>query len=191
MKHWRNGIHQISGAVVVDGVVREKFDFRVKPNPKAVIEDEALEIGGVSREEIEQYDDMSVVYKKLLKILGRHVDRFNRADKFHLVGYNNASFDNPFFRAFFSQNGDMFFGSWFWSDSHDVMVLASRYLMAERGLMKDFKLKTVAAYLGVDVDESRLHDAQYDIYLTMEIYKIVAGVDIKYKEDEEDFEDLL
>lgn len=191
VKHWRNGIHQISGAVVVDGLVREKFDFRVKPNPKAAIEDEALEIGGVSREEIEQYDDMSAVYKKLLKILGRYVDRFNRADKFHLVGYNNASFDNPFFRAFFSQNGDMFFGSWFWSDSHDVMVLASRYLMAERGLMKDFKLKTVASYLGIEVDESRLHDAQYDIYLTMEIYKIVAGVGIKSMEDEEDYDDLL
>ena len=38
----RNGIHQISGQIVIDGEVKEEFDFHVAPNPKAVIEKEAL-----------------------------------------------------------------------------------------------------------------------------------------------------
>lgn len=33
----RHGIHQISGAIVVDGEVKEEFDFKVQPNPKAEI----------------------------------------------------------------------------------------------------------------------------------------------------------
>ena len=33
----KNGIHQISGTVEIDGVEQEKFDFHVQPNPKAVI----------------------------------------------------------------------------------------------------------------------------------------------------------
>lgn len=48
----RNGIHQISGQVVIDGIVKESFDFHVQPNPKAAIEDEALAVAGVTREQI-------------------------------------------------------------------------------------------------------------------------------------------
>lgn len=32
-KFWRNGIHQISGAVVIDGQVKESFNYHVQPNP--------------------------------------------------------------------------------------------------------------------------------------------------------------
>ena len=107
-------------------------------------------------------------------MLGKYVDKFNKKDKFHLVGYNNASFDNQFFRAFFTQNNDVYFGSWFWADSLDVMVLAANHLRKERARLVDFKLKTVAAHLGIEVDESRLHDAEYDIDLTYQIFKIVT-----------------
>ena len=40
--------------------------------------------------------------------------------------------------------------------------------------MTDFKLKTVAKQLGIIVDESKLHDAKYDIILTKQIYEIVT-----------------
>ena len=53
------------------------------------------------------------------------------------------------------------------------MVLASFYLRKERAKLVDFKLKTVAQYLGIEIDESKLHDAEYDIYLTIEIFKIL------------------
>ena len=51
----RNGIHQISGQVVIDGIVKESFDFHVQPNPKAAIEDEALAVAGVTREQIAKF----------------------------------------------------------------------------------------------------------------------------------------
>ena len=54
------------------------------------------------------------------------------------------------------------------------MVLASHHLASRRYEMKNFKLATVAKFMGVNVDDEALHDAFYDIYLTKEIYKIIG-----------------
>lgn len=169
----RNGIHQISGQIVIDGKKVEDFDFHVQPNPKAIIEEQALSVAGVTREQVLAYPSMCEVYKELVAMLGKYVDKFNKKDKFFLVGYNNASFDNQFLRGFFLQNGDNYFGSWFWSNSIDVMVLASHHLASRRHEMENFKLATVAKFMGINVDDEALHDAFYDIYLTREIYKLM------------------
>jgi len=174
VRFWKNGIHQISGKIVIDGELKERFDFKVQPYKDAIIEQEALDIAKITKNDLLTYEPMIEVYSKLLSMLGKYVDKFNKNDKFHLVGYNNASFDNHFFRAFFTQMGDNYFGSWFWSDSIDVMVLASHYLKNERAKLTNFKLSSVAKHLGIEVIEDELHDAQYDIDLTEKIYKIVA-----------------
>lgn len=170
----KHGIHQISGQIVIDGVVKESFDFHVQPNPKALIEEEALKVGGVTREQILAYPPMQQVYQEFVAMLGKYVDKFNKKDKFFLVGYNNAAFDNQFLRGFFLQNGDVYFGSWFWSNSIDVMVLASAYLATRRPEMENFKLSTVAKTLGIVVNDDSLHDAMYDIELTKAVFDIVT-----------------
>lgn len=124
----KNGIHQISGEIVIDGVSKEQFDFHVQPNPRAIIEDEALKVAGVTREQVLAYPPMRQVYSEFVAMLEKYVDKYNKKDKFFLVGYNNAAFDNQFLRGFFLQNGDQYFGSWFWSNTIDVMVLASHTL---------------------------------------------------------------
>lgn len=172
-KFWKNGIHQISGAIVIDGEIKEKFDFKVKPYESALIEEEALKIANVTKEEIMQYPSMKEVYSKIITMLSKYVDKFNKKDKFHLVGYNNASFDNPFFRAFFVQNNDVYFGSWFWSDSIDVMVMASYKLLNKRSELVDFKQSSVAKYLGIEIDDSKLHDAEYDIEICIKIFNML------------------
>src|SRR5690606_11562747 len=116
-------------------------------------------------------------------ILGRYVDKFRKQDKLHLVGYNNRGFDDPFLRAWFVQNGDNYFGSWFWSDSIDVLVLASEYLRASRHTMENFKLMTVAKELGIEFDESKLHDALYDVKITRALYNRVSP-DRKHLQDD-------
>nr|DAJ89854.1 MAG TPA: DNA polymerase III subunit alpha [Caudoviricetes sp.] len=173
----KHGIHQISGQIVIDGVIKETFDFHVQPNPKALIEDEALKVGNVTREQILAYPPMQQVYQEFVSMLGKYVDKFNKKDKFFLVGYNNAAFDNQFLRGFFLQNGDVYFGSWFWANSIDVMVLASAYLATRRPDMENFKLSTVARTLGVDVQSESLHDAMYDIELTKAVFDIITKIE--------------
>ena len=169
----RNGIHQISGQIVIDGKHVQDFDFHVRPNPKAVIEDAALNVGGVTREQVLAYPPMGQVYKEFVAMLDKYVDKYNKKDKFFLVGYNNAAFDNQFLRGFFLQNGDNYFGSYFWSNSIDVMVIASAYIADRRADMENFKLSTVAKFLGVSVSDDSLHNALYDIELTRAVYSIV------------------
>lgn len=170
----KHGIHQLSGAIVVDGEVKEEFDLRVQPNPKAEIIQEALDVAGVTKEQILSYPPMGIVFSSFIAMLDKYVDRFDKKDKFFLAGYNNASFDNQFLRAWFLQNGDKYFGSWFWSNSIDVMVLATPYLAAKRTEMENFKQGTVAKTLGIQVDDSKLHDALYDIQVCKAIYNIVS-----------------
>ena len=47
--------------------------------------------------------------------------------------------------------------------------------------MKDFKLSTVARQCGIEVCDESLHDALYDIRLTMEVYKKVVSRQLSAK----------
>lgn len=170
----KHGIHQLSGEIMINGETKEKFDFKVRPNPKCEITQEALSIAGVTLEQVMAYPPMEYVFPQFISMLDKYVDRFDKKDKIFLAGYNNASFDNNFLRGWFLQNGDKYFGSWFWSNSIDIMVLATPYLASKRAEMENFKLSTVAATLGINVSADNLHDASYDIYLTKEIFKIVT-----------------
>ena len=176
IKYWRNGVHQISGEIVIDGVMKESFNFNVCPHPQCEIEEEALRICNVSKEQIQAYPPMREVYVKFVNMLSKYVDKFDKKDKFFLVGYNNASFDNHFLKAFFVQNGDHYFYSWFWVNSIDVMVLSTQHLMRKRHEMTDFKQETVARALGIQIDSAKLHDASYDIQLTKEIYNRISSL---------------
>lgn len=173
--YWKNGIHQLSGEIVIDGKSRETFNYRIQPHPKCVIDEAALRVARVTREQIQGYPPMQQIYREFTEMLGKYVDKYDKKDKFFLVGYNNSSFDNNFLKAFFVQNGDDYFYSWFWVNSIDVMVLASQHLMQKRHLMPDFKLETVANTLGIQTKREMLHDAEYDIYLTKEIYYRLGG----------------
>jgi DNA polymerase III subunit epsilon len=144
--------------------------LKIRPFESDIIEDEALKVGNVSRETIQSYDSPQTQKKAFDDILSKYVDKFNKSDKFHLAGYNNASFDNQFLRRFYEKCGDKYFGSNFWSDSIDVMVLASYKLQNKRSLIANFKLGTVASFCGIDVKEDGLHDALYDVILTRKIY---------------------
>jgi DNA polymerase-3 subunit epsilon len=171
LNHWRHGIHQISAIVEIDGSIKEKINFHVQPYKDAKIEDDALAISGITQDMLKDYKPFKETYKDLSFILSKYCNKYNKADKFHLVGYNNASFDNHFFRAFFVQNEDKYFNSWFWIDTIDVMTLASNHLRKIRSTLPDFKLSTIAKQLGIEVDDAKLHDGFYDINLTREVFK--------------------
>lgn len=175
----KHGIHQLSGSVVIDGETKESFDLRVQPNPKAEITQEALDVAGVTKEQILAYPPMGEIYRKFTAMLDKYVSKYDKKDKFFLAGYNNASFDNQFLRAWFLQNNDKYFGSYFWSNSIDIMVMATPYLAPKRAEMENFKQGTVAKTLGIQVDDSKLHDALYDIEICRAIYDIVTKNAIK------------
>lgn len=175
----KHSIIQLAGMIEKDGKVVEEFNFLVKPHEKAQIDDAAMAVNKKTVEEIMQYPKMKDIHLRLLKILGKYVDKYEKSDKMWLVGFNNRAFDDTFLRMFFELNGDRFFNSWFWSDSLDVLSLASQYLLNRRAQMPSFKLKRVAKELGIPVSEDELHDALYDVRLTRQIYRIVTRLELE------------
>lgn len=176
--HNKNAIHQIAILVEINGEVVQQVDWKMRPFEGAVITDKALEVGGVTRDQIDAYPPDKEIYGKLIALLTKYVDRYDKTDKFHLCGYNNRYFDDRFLRSWLERRGDAFFGAWFWADSLDVMVLASEHLKHQRHRMKNFKLGTVAETLGVQVDADNLHDGLYDVKITREAYNKITNSDI-------------
>jgi DNA polymerase III subunit epsilon len=177
--YFKHGIHQIAGIVEIDDEIVERFNYRVRPHRLAEIDQGALNVGKVTKEEILSYPDMDEVHKDLINLLSKYIDRYNPNDKAYLAGFNNSSFDDDFLTIWFEQNDDKFFASWFYPGRLDVMTLASQYLINRRPNMQSFKLKSVAKELGLIVDDSRLHDGVYDVELTRDIYRIVTGLEIE------------
>ena len=175
----KHSIHQVAGLIEVDGKVVEKFDIKTRPHPKAELDPTALNICKKTGAELLAYQDMKTAHKELTTLLGNRINKFDRKDKAFLIGYNISYFDCTFLRAWFEQNNDNYYDSWFWKSEIDVMSLAAQYLILRRPDMPSFKLKRVAKELGLEVEEDSLHDAFYDVKLTRQIYRIVTGEEVE------------
>ena len=166
----KHGIHQLSGIIEVDGGEVENFDFRPRPRDNEEISEEALKVAGVTKDQIMAGTPPGEVLIKFKNMLKKYVDPYDKTDKFQFVGYN-ASFDMKFIREFFKKGEDSYFGSWFYFPYIDVMSKAAYELRNERNNLPNFKLTTVAKYLGIEFDEEKAHNALFDIELTKEVLK--------------------
>lgn len=110
-------------------------------------------------------------YNTLLKFLDSIVNKYDKNDKIYFIAYN-AKFDSDFIRQLFIQNRNNYYGSYFFNPVIDVMQIAAFKLMNKKK-PENFKLSTVCKHFGLRVNESRLHNALYDITLTKDLYNIL------------------
>lgn len=165
-------IFQIGCLVVVNDEIVAEEVFMSCPRDLTKVDPKAMQVNGYTIEKLKQLPNADITFTELLKFMGKYIDKFNKSDKFHVYGYF-VDFDIRFLRKYFRDAGDKFFGSWFFHPAIGVEDLAANYLCEKRHAMENFKQMTVAKELGIDIDESQLHDALYDIKLTKKIYEIV------------------
>lgn len=165
----KHAINQVSFGIYIDGELKEFHDLKMQPFEGALIEQIALDTQGIKIEDFAGLQLQSYQFRVFKQILERHVGKYNKQDKAFFYAYN-ADFDNKFIRKWFERNGDSFYGSMFWTPHICVMQMAAQHLLHERGKLENFKLVTVCKYMGIEVDETRLHDAKYDIELTKFLY---------------------
>lgn len=167
----RGAVHQLAYILDIDGKVVKEGVYNMRPFPKDLINYTALNVTGVTYEQIMAYPSPVTAFNELLsmmKINGPMV----------LGGFNNSIFDSSFFY------------SWWWKciadsridkntadlskliffDPLDVRTLALDALLDERPSMKTFRLEDVAKAFGVEFNPDEAHDASYDIKKTREIY---------------------
>lgn len=183
----RHGIIQWSAVITIDGKQVDRISLAMQPFKGDEIEDDALAANGITREELFSNDRLTPEegYTELIRFLEKHVDKYNRADKYFWIGYN-ADFDARFTRKFFLKMEDEYFGSWFFMPILCVMVLAGYLLMKWRQDLPDFKLRTLFNYLypdkGQEYDleamegEDPWHDAVFDIERTIDVETALRGI---------------
>jgi ribonuclease T len=170
-----NNIFQLSGIVTDSDLnVLESFDYRFRPVSLDHVQPDALEKTGMTLDDLRSFPTSAYdAYTSFIEVLSRHCNRYDKADKLHLVAYN-AKFDADFLRAFFAKNDDSYFGSWFWNPPICVMQAAAWMTMRVRGALPNFKLSTLCQCAELGWDETRAHDAQYDIQKTLELFKYIS-----------------
>ena len=168
-------IHQLAGIIEIDGEVKEKFNYKVKPyGENYSVSDVALEIGGITTKDLFLNKDAKEIFPEFKKLLNKYVDPFNKKDKFIIVGYNCHHFDVPFLREFWNKMNDRYFGSYFYQISVDVMCVLS-YLYQDREEIPSFRLEEMAkTFLPADdLAKFKAHDAMSDILVTRDLYYLI------------------
>ena len=168
---------QLSGAIelgIGTGIV-EKFNIFMRPFPNdPEITKEATDKHGITqiiiKDNPDKFIDPKQAFNQFKSLLGKYVDPFNKKDKFQFVGYNCQSYDDPVLRTFFKKNDDVYYGSWFWYPTIDVMQLYASDWSQFRNRLENFQLMTVAKAASIKIDETKLHDGLYDIQITRELY---------------------
>ena len=102
-----NGLIQISGMIEIDSQMVKEFDFRVKPFLGDKIEDEALKVNGITREDLEKFESPDLVFEKLIALFNQYVNPYDKSDKFFFIAYN-ARFDWDFLSNFFLKNNPIY-----------------------------------------------------------------------------------
>ena len=169
---------EVAAVLVIDG--KEVSSIALDINPfsytRAIrITDAALEVHGLSHEELEMHSSSEHQFKEFIRWLDKYVDKYNKKDKLTIVGYN-THFDIGFLQAWFRDNRHKYYGSYF---SHrDVDIFALIKLLYAFGFLplEDLKLSTVSNYYGIDF---KPHSAIQDVRALRQLAKAVIAKHIK------------
>jgi DNA polymerase III alpha subunit (gram-positive type) len=163
----QHDVIQLAYAVEVGGAIREEGNIFLQPFNYESVTPEALSVHGITMERLKMFQPPGAAYRRLIEILGGHVDKYDRSDKFQPAGYNTR-FDLDFLKQFFVKNGDQYFGSFF--NYKTIDPLAALYFLDGVGqiALPDYKLQTVCEHFNIAI---KAHDAQSDIRATRELVK--------------------
>jgi DNA polymerase-3 subunit epsilon len=164
-----HGIIQIAAVVFIDGEEVDSFVTYVKPFEDDQIEDEALKVNGVTREQIAEFPEARECFAALTAFLGRFVNQYDTGDKFLICGYN-VKFDTDFLREFWRKSNSKYYGSWFYQQPLDVLqTLVLFYHIHGKPQEKYMRLESIIERMGLEV-KGDLHDAKVDIDMTRKVY---------------------
>jgi DNA polymerase III epsilon subunit-like protein len=176
-----NEVIQMAGCIEKeDGSISNIFDIKVKPYDFSNITPEALKINGITREELETYDDGETAMKKLLEIISPYAGDYH--NRLMIGGYNNI-FDVFMLRNFFARvynprhdlSGDyhIYYKEYYKYFQHKSIDVFSLIPFIENKIGKvflDSSLKNVFEFFFPD-EKLNWHDAKNDIYATVKLYK--------------------
>lgn len=174
------GIIEIGAVMEIDGREVGTFHTYINPASTLIVDPEALEVNGMTLEQIRSAPCESAAKDAFTKWLGQFIDKFDKTDK-ALIGGFNVGFDVEFIRAFWNRAGDKYLGSWFYWHLVDMRAFAAYYLRDDWADMPNGKLQTVVKrIIGDDaynnlMEGQQAHTALTDIRGTIEAFHKMMG----------------
>lgn len=153
--------------------ISKPFNINIQPHEGADIDPIALEVIGLSEEELYAEDRLTMqqAHKELCNIFDECVDKFDPTDKLYPIAHN-AQFDITMISEFFKRNGDNYIGSYI--DRTNVFcTLNACRILAWTGQIprqKGYKLIHMCELFGIKLSEEDAHDALHDIRATYRLY---------------------
>lgn len=148
------------------------FDLRLRPHPSAVISPEALKINKLDPERLHDPERLEPIdaYKKLKSIFLTYIDKYDKSDKFYLVG-QNVHFDYGFLLELWNRQGDGYLGSFIHYHKIDLIALTASMRLAGKlptgPELPSMKLEALCRYFKMT---EQTHDSMSDIRQTREIF---------------------
>jgi len=164
-----NDIIQLAGIVEIDGQEMDTIELKVQPFDYNNISPEALQVNGITLEQLRTFMPPKEGHGQLTRFLGKFINKFDKLDKFTIAG-QKVDFDAGFLREFFFKAGDQYYGSWFNYRHVDLLAFTRLLRYAGRLTIENDKLTTVAEHFGVSLNA---HDALEDIRATRELLKML------------------
>lgn len=172
-----NGLIELSYFIEINKEIVDEGTLKMNPLllPNKNIEDQALEVNGLERKDIELYPSPFDFYSSLIHVLSKYINKYDKLDKFIPAGYN-VHFDESFLKQFFMDVGDHYYGSWFSYKFLDVFPLVFHYVYQGKfPELHSYTLSNVAYVLGIESDN--YHNAMEDIRITRQVYLKLLEID--------------
>lgn len=164
----KHEITQLAIIVEVDGVVKEEVNWRCQPINWSSIDPQALEVTGITIEELKKQQLPQLMFVQLKDLFNRHIDKYNKNDKFYPAGHN-VSFDLDFLQNFWKKHGDSYgTGSYQNWRALDSRVFANFLTATGKLYLPDVKLSTLCEHFEIEIDA---HDALSDIRATRKLIR--------------------
>ena len=162
----KNDIIQLAYLIEINGEIKEEGSLFCQPFRYDTINAKSLEVNKLTVAQIVKFPTAHEAYSKLIPILDKYVDRYNKEDKYSVAGYN-VRFDVDFLKQFFLKNNDKYYAAMF--DYHLLSVDVLLHVLDYKGLIKleNYKLVTVAKHFGIELDA---HNALSDIKATRQVF---------------------
>lgn len=157
-----NDILEFAGIVEIDGMVQEEFDIYMQPIDYTTISKSALEVTGFTLAAIRDSLEPEQAYRKILKILDKYINKYDKTDKFAIAGYN-VKFDVDMWSALWQVLGDKYLGSYITWCGFDALSEASKLKARGKLPVANLKLGTVAEHYGLT---AKYHNALEDTRVT-------------------------
>ncbi|NTU68904.1 MAG: 3'-5' exonuclease [Chlorobiaceae bacterium] len=168
----KHGIIQLAALMEIGGEVVDSFNLKFQPHQDAAIDQSALDVTGTTMADLANRAQSNDAYFEFLRWIGKHIDKYDKADKAYPAGYN-AKFDFEFLQAWAYAHGNKYgFGSYHnWRMQDPLAIL---YVMDAIGTISlpDYKLGTACAHYGIQINA---HDALSDVGAARTLYNILIG----------------